>query len=571
MKKIIRLLIIIVVTFIITTIIFAYIILNSGNILHNFDFIKINNLGSDFYLYFEKVKSAKEYDIIVYDTYGVSIEHTTVTEPNASLKLNNLEYNSKYEITVIAYDNKGNSLEINEPYTFTWTEPSFSTENNLVLDQDNNSLLLIDGSLDSGNYEYRIKKNGKKISQKKLDKTELEIDNSLYKEEQTIITYEILENGQIISSIDLYSLLSPVKEVKITSPKINSVLNYDDVILTFEGGENATSYLLQIYKEGHIVKETEIHKKTCMLSNKIFDAASNYKLVVKALYEGYEDYTKSSEVVFTLNAKPTLDPVFIDYNPKNIIPGTKVELKTNSETSEIYYTIDGTDPKTNGIKYTEPLTINDDITVRTIVKEDKKNDSIEKKFEFHTKKKDKFKIYLSPSNQANNIGVESVGYTNEMKEMNKIADYVEEKLVAAGVNVYRNESWGNINRWIADSNYLNVDAHIAIHSNASLDHTGNGIETWVDDANSNSYSLAHLIQNDLFSMYYNQEDLEANRGIKYANGALGEVNNLYLNFGILIEVAYHDQNDDAKWIVENRKQIGYKIADSILKYYQINQ
>ena len=141
MKKIIRLLIIIVVTFIITTIIFAYIILNSGNILHNFDFIKINNLGSDFYLYFEKVKSAKEYDIIVYDTYGVSIEHTTVTEPNASLKLNNLEYNSKYEITVIAYDNKGNSLEINEPYTFTWTEPSFSTENNLVLDQDNNSLL----------------------------------------------------------------------------------------------------------------------------------------------------------------------------------------------------------------------------------------------------------------------------------------------------------------------------------------------------------------------------------------------------------------------------------------------
>lgn len=569
MKKIISLIFLIIVAFIVSTLFFSYLILNSGNILHNFDFIKINNIGSKYYLYFEDVKGASEYDIVVYDNYGVSLEHKTVKEPKVTLELNNLEYNSKYKITVIAYDNKGNSLEINDPYSFIWTEPSFSQDNNLVLDNEADSYLSINGSLESGNYYYRLKKNGKEIEEKKLNSTELTVSNDLYKDEHTILTYEILEDGQVISSIDLYSLISPIKDMKITSPKASDVLNYNDVMVTFEGGENATNYLLQVYDEGKVVKETEIHKNTIVLSSKIFDKATSYKVVIQAIYQGYQDYTKSAEVIFTMNEKETLDPVYIEYNHKNINKGTKVELKSSNKDSEIFYTTDGSDPKENGIKYTEAIVVNEDMTIRAYNKQDKKNDSIIRDFEFKVGKKEEYKIYLSPSNQNNNIGVQSVGYTNEMKEMNKVTDYIEERLEANGVVVYRNESWGNINRWIADSNYLQVDAHIAIHSNASLDHTGNGIETWIDDEMSESYNLAQKIQNDLFGIYYDQEDLEANRGVKYANGALGEVNNLYLNFGILIEVAYHDYESDAKWIVNNHKLIGYTIADSILKYYQI--
>ena len=246
-----------------------------------------------------------------------------------------------------------------------------------------------------------------------------------------------------------------------------------------------------------------------------------------------------------------------------------MELHTPNEGAEIYFTTDGSDPSVSGIKYSEPLKIDDNIVLKAISRQDKKNDSVLRTFEFKIQEKDELKIYLSPSNQHGNIGISSVGYTNEMKEMNKVTDYIEERLKEFGVKVYRNNSWGNINRWLADSNYLGVDAHIAIHSNASVDHTANGIETWVDDETSNSYNLAHLMQNDLFAIYYNQEDKEANRGVKYANGALGEVNNMYLDFGILIEVAYHDIESDAKWIMNNQKLIGYTIADSILKYYQI--
>lgn len=569
MKKIIYLIMLIIVVFVGTTLFFSYLILNSGNILHNFDFIKVDNVGSNFYLYFEDVKSAEEYDVIVSDVYGISLEQVTVTEPNVTLELKNLEYNSEYEITVIAYDNKGNSLEINNPYSFIWTEPSFAQDNNLVLDSNVDNYITINGSLESGDYYYRIKKDGKIIDSQKLKDVELVVPADIFKGEQTIITYEIVESSQVISSILLYSGISPIGDINITSPKNEVVLNYDDVMLTFTGGENATNYHLKILDEGKVVKSTDIHKNTVVLSSEIFNKASSYKIVLEAQYQGYDAYTKSSEIIVTMNEKETLDPVYIDYNYKNIKAGTLVELKSPNKDTEIYYTLDGSDPITNGTKYTEAIKINKDMVVKAVNKQDKKNDSIVKTFDFKVQEKKEFKVYLSPSNQHANIGISSVGYTNEMKEMNKVTDYVEECLKQNGVIVYRNESWGNINRWIADSNYLQVDAHIAIHSNASVDHTANGIETWVDDDTSEAYSLAHLIQNDLFALYYDQEDVEANRGVKYAKGALGEVNNLYLDFGLLIEVAYHDFESDAKWIMDNQKLIGYTIADSILKYYQI--
>ena len=569
MKRIVYTIFFIVLVFILFTLFFSYLILNSGNILHNFDFIKVDNVGSNFYLYFENVKSSKEYDVIVYDSYGIEVEQITVQDEKAVLELTNLEYNSKYEITVIAYDNRGNSLEINDRHSFVWTEPSFASDNNLVLDASVDNYLTINGSLDSGNYFYRVKKDGKIVEEKKLKNTEIIVDKDLFLDEQTIITYEIVENSQVISDILLYSGISPISDMSITSPKNESVLNYNDVMLTFSGGDNATNYYLKIYDEGKVVKSTEIHKKTIVLSSEIFNKATSYKIVVEAAYQGYDNYTKSDEIVITMNEKETLDPVYIDYNHKFIKKDTMVELHTPNPGAEIYYTTDGTDPSISGIKYSEPLKINDNMVIKAISRQDKKNDSIVRNFEFNIQEKDELKIYLSPSNQHGNIGVASVGYTNEMKEMNKVTDYVKERLKAHGVTVYRNNSWGNINRWLADSNYLGVDAHIAIHSNASVDHTANGIETWVDDETSNSYNLAHLIQNDLFALYYNQEDKEANRGVKYANGALGEVNNMYLDFGILIEVAYHDIESDAKWIMDNQKLIGYQIADSILKYYQI--
>ena len=53
------------------------------------------------------------------------------------------------------------------------------------------------------------------------------------------------------------------------------------------------------------------------------------------------------------------------------------------------------------------------------------------------------------------------------------------------------------------------------------------------------------------NIYYNKDDEKANRGVKYANGALGEANDMYFPFGLLVEVAHHDYKEDALWIMRN--------------------
>ena len=133
--------------------------------------------------------------------------------------------------------------------------------------------------------------------------------------------------------------------------------------------------------------------------------------------------------------------------------------------------------------------------------------------------------------------------------------------------MYRNYPSGDINAWVAASNYVRADFHLAIHSNASLSHEARGIEIYVDDAQSNALSIATNIYNNLWSIYPGNNVSTYNRGVKYANGSLGEVNDDFLPTGALIEVAYHDQYDDALWIMQNINTIGENIANSILSYY----
>ena len=94
------------------------------------------------------------------------------------------------------------------------------------------------------------------------------------------------------------------------------------------------------------------------------------------------------------------------------------------------------------------------------------------------------------------------------------------------------------------------------------------METYVDSSSSLGYSFANILYNNLYSIYPYQNST-TNHGVKYALGGLGEVNPLNISRGVLIEVAYHDNYDDAKWIVDNYEKIGENIASSIISFYQI--
>ena len=50
------------------TFIIAYFILNNGSFLTNFEFVSVTNTGLNYYVYFDKVKVATNYDVIVYNS-----------------------------------------------------------------------------------------------------------------------------------------------------------------------------------------------------------------------------------------------------------------------------------------------------------------------------------------------------------------------------------------------------------------------------------------------------------------------------------------------------------------------
>ena len=435
---------------------------------------------------------------------------------------------------------------------------------------DNNNDYIIDfiGDYKKKKYKLNISKNDVLQDSVDINKESYVLKNELFKDESCYYVLDIVEDNVVISSLKIYNLMSPISDIVFVTPSNGDMMNYDDVPITFQGGDNASNYELELYRDTKLIRRKEIKDKSVILSNNLFDKSASYKVKIIASYYDYVDYSKTSEINFTINSKVTLKPVYTNYKTDNIKSGSKVKLLSPDKGATIYYTMDGSDPSDKSIKYDKEIVIDRNMTIKAIAAEDKKNNSSISEFNFKVGTKNNYKVYLSASNQNNNLGVSEVGYTNEKKEMNDLTNYIEKRLKSFGIKTYRNE-FGDINRWTQDSTYLGVDLHLAIHSNASEDHKSYGIETWVHNENAKMYSLASNIQHNLFDIYYNKEDELANRGVKYANGSLAEVNPSYTPCGILVEVAHHDYLNDAKWIMENKEKIGYKIADTILEYWQI--
>jgi len=566
MKRLIITIGIVLFTFLATTFAVVAIILNSDKILNSFSIISVDNVGYTYVVKFEKVKAAEYYDIVVYNTRNVQIFSQSAYKTTATINVDNLEYNGEYKLIVYAYDGLGESLAVNNPYKFKYNEPTFSATNSLILHDDEEYFLIIDGDLSKKDYKIRLSDNGFKLKEEVVKGNEYLIAFEYYSRMKQKLDIELLDGGSVIDKITLYNQMSPVSDLKITSPQNGKLLNYNDVVFTFTGGDNATEYLVQIYNGKKLIREKEVRSNRVVIASEIFTKAETYRLRVVAKYEDYPEYTKMAEITFTMNEKDTLRPAYINVNPKYVKPNSQIILTNPNPDGLVYFTLDGSDPTTNGIRYEGPIIVTNKLTIKTVVMEPKKNNSVVSTFDINVGEKKNYSVYLSPSNQAGNIGVGKVGYTNEMKEMNHLTNFIEKRLKDHGVKVYRNSPYGNINLWTADSKYYGVDLHLAIHSNGSSNHKSYGIETWINEETSKTYSLANLFQTDLMKIYYTT-DPKGNRGVKYANGALGECNDLYLPFGILLEIGHHDWELDAAWIMENKELIGNTVANTILKYF----
>lgn len=563
----IRTILIALITLLIGSLATSYSIVNSDDFLKSFKIINLTNVNTKYHLEYEKTTNATVYEVIIYDESSEIIFNEKTTENVVDFDLNNLRYDEKYKLIIYAYDKNGESISVKNPYEFTYTEPSFSKDNNLVLDNNEDYTLYIDGELnkDNKNYQIGLYDNNILIYKEEIKDNEYIIKQKYFNGLTQTLTVKLFDNDTEINSITLYSNTSPISDITIVSPQNDALLDYQDVPLTFTGGDNATEYILEIFKDDILIKEVSLNQNRAIISSEFFVKDNNYTFKIKAKYLDYESYSKEATVSFKMKEKETLLPVYINKDSNYVKENSYITLNNPNNKGTIYYTLDGTDPNETSLVYENPILIKENTTIKTIIKEDKSYDSPVSTYNLNIGNKTDYKVYLSPSNQDGNLGVKSVGYTNEEKEMNDLSNYIEKRLKDYNIKVYRNNPNGNINLWVADSRYYGADLHIAIHSNASTNHTSKGVETWINDQTSDTYSLANMIQSDLMNIYYDKEN--GNRGVKYSNGALGETR--MPKFGILVEVAHHDYLEDAKWIMDNKELIGNTIADSILKYFGI--
>ncbi len=173
------------------------------------------------------------------------------------------------------------------------------------------------------------------------------------------------------------------------------------------------------------------------------------------------------------------------------------------------------------------------------------------------------RVYLSPSLQEFNPFVN--GGTEE-EYMNLIADAMEPYLIASGIEFVRNSPEMTLGEAIVQSNNSDVDFHLAIHSNASPESIAGqrqGPVVYYFSSSPNGKEMAELIADNFESIYPNPSLIQTMptvtlRELRRTNAP-----------SALVEVAYHDNLEDAQWIKENIRPIARELSRSLAEYFGI--
>lgn len=170
-------------------------------------------------------------------------------------------------------------------------------------------------------------------------------------------------------------------------------------------------------------------------------------------------------------------------------------------------------------------------------------------------------LFLSPSTQEFNPYVNS---GNEEFWMNALADAMEPLLRASGINVTRNDPEKTVSNSIRMSNAGNYDFHLALHSNAapaSLAGKLRGIDIYHYPKASKAIRMANILQRNLEVIYPLPDQVDI-----VTSTSLAEIRDTRAP-ALLLELGYHDNPEDARWIQNNLGEIARSLTEGITEYF----
>ncbi len=170
-------------------------------------------------------------------------------------------------------------------------------------------------------------------------------------------------------------------------------------------------------------------------------------------------------------------------------------------------------------------------------------------------------LFLSPSTQDANLYVTG---GSEEYYMNLVADAMEPYLRANGIAFTRNDPAGTVSNSINQSNTGTYDLHLALHSNAAgAANSGNvrGTDVYYAQGSNNGQRAAFIIADNFKEIYPIPDRVRA-----LATTRLAEVTRTTAP-AVLVEIAYHDNVEDANWITQNIPAIARNLSESVTTYF----
>ena len=172
-------------------------------------------------------------------------------------------------------------------------------------------------------------------------------------------------------------------------------------------------------------------------------------------------------------------------------------------------------------------------------------------------------IYLSPSTQEYNEYVNGLG--NEEEWMNRLADAMEPMLFASGIQYTRNTPDMTAASSIRASNAGNYNLHLALHTNAGEDQAGQnrGIIAFYFPGSARGMRAAQFLADGLKAIYPLPNLVRTE-----PTTTIGEVRRVRAP-AVLLELGFHDNPDDAQWIVTHIDAMAESIVLSLTEYFGI--
>ncbi len=544
----------------------AFIILYSGifPILTGFNINSvINTIDTSFTISFDKVRASKYYIVEIHDSKDELLYKKKIDKNEFTQDFGFIQENETYKLDVYAYNKKDESRKANNTYEFNYQKEVYLTKDSNNFLNNETTYIYLSRLVDTKNYSIKLTKNkyddNNTLIENKLIKEDIitsdvyEINESYFKDEKVELVVELLKNETLIDTVKLYNNMYPQETPEVISPENGSTVELNEIYLKFKDLTWAERYEIQIVNSsGNVIATTSTEENEVLIDKSIFKDGM-YTINVNAYLGEY-----STKALTMFKVESVVSPVYVSKDINHLTKGEKIELYSTNE-GTIYYTVDGTDPLNGGLVYSSPITINENTTLKTVVI-NKDIHSDVKTYELKINKKD-VSVYLASSNQYFNIGV--TPYTNERKEMNLVSDLIEKKLTSKNIKVYRNDYLSSYSNILSECEYNNIDLLVSLETTSSDSHDKSGIQTIITNSSSNSYSLSNIINSNLNKL--KESKLMYSNNIKGSNTI--EKGNM---LSLMVELGYHDNETDAKFIINNREKIAETIADSILSYYDIN-